>query len=73
VATLLRFDGDGYLVVTDRVKDIIIRGGENISAREVEDVLAHTRGGRRVAVCAGPDETWAKCLRVRAPAATAPW
>ena len=35
-----RLDGDGYLVITDRKKDIIIRGGENISAREVEEVLA---------------------------------
>ena len=35
-----RFDADGYLTITDRKKDIIIRGGENISAREVEEVLA---------------------------------
>jgi len=35
-----RLDDDGYLVITDRKKDIIIRGGENISAREVEEVLA---------------------------------
>ncbi len=32
-------DADGYITITDRAKDIIIRGGENISAREVEDVL----------------------------------
>ncbi len=35
-----RLDTDGYLVITDRKKDIIIRGGENISAREVEEALA---------------------------------
>ena len=35
-----RLDEDGYLVITDRKKDIIIRGGENISAREVEEALA---------------------------------
>ena len=35
-----RFDADGYLTITDRKKDIIIRGGENISASEVEQVLA---------------------------------
>ena len=34
-----RTDADGYLTVTDRLKDIIIRGGENISAKEVEDLL----------------------------------
>lgn len=34
-----RFDADGYLSITDRKKDIIIRGGENISAREVEEAL----------------------------------
>ncbi|MFN2642399.1 MAG: AMP-binding protein [Actinomycetota bacterium] len=33
-------DVDGYLVITDRKKDIIIRGGENISARELEEILA---------------------------------
>jgi acyl-CoA synthetase len=32
-------DADGYLTITDRKSDIIIRGGENISALEVEDVL----------------------------------
>jgi len=32
-------DGGGYLFLTDRKKDIIIRGGENISAREIEEVL----------------------------------
>jgi acyl-CoA synthetase (AMP-forming)/AMP-acid ligase II len=32
-------DSDGYLTVTDRLKDIIIRGGENVSSKEVEDLL----------------------------------
>ena len=49
---LARFDPDGYLVVTDRVKDIIIRGGENISAREVEEALAGAAGIREIAICA---------------------
>jgi acyl-CoA synthetase (AMP-forming)/AMP-acid ligase II len=34
-----RLDGDGYLVITGRLKDVIIRKGENISAKEVEDLL----------------------------------
>ena len=39
-----RLDADGYLVITGRLKDIIIRKGENISAKEVEDILyAHPR------------------------------
>jgi acyl-CoA synthetase (AMP-forming)/AMP-acid ligase II len=59
---LARFDPDGYLVVTDRVKDIIIRGGENISAREVEETLAGTGGVREIAVCAAPDRTWGEIV-----------
>ncbi|MEB3031227.1 class I adenylate-forming enzyme family protein [[Mycobacterium] nativiensis] len=34
-----RLDADGYLTITDRKKDVIVRGGENISSKEVEDVL----------------------------------
>jgi cyclohexanecarboxylate-CoA ligase len=59
---LARFDEDGYLVVTDRVKDIIIRGGENISAREVEEVLARHSAVAEVAVCATPDEVWGESV-----------
>ena len=59
---LARFDGDGYLVITDRVNDIIIRGGENVSAREVEDVLADAPGVAEVAVCAAPDPTWGEAV-----------
>jgi acyl-CoA synthetase (AMP-forming)/AMP-acid ligase II len=33
------FDADGYLVLVDRVKDMIIRGGENIYPKEIESVL----------------------------------
>ena len=49
-------DPDGYLTITDRVKDIIIRGGENVSAAEVEQILAHMEGVAEVAVVAAPDE-----------------
>ena len=56
------FDDDGYLVVTDRVKDIIIRGGENISAREVEEVLARHPAVAEVAVCSDPDEVWGEAV-----------
>lgn len=50
-----RLDTDGYLTVTDRLKDIIIRGGENIASKEVEDILATHPRVRLVAVVAEPD------------------
>ena len=44
-------DGQGYLFIQDRVKDMIVSGGENVYPREVEDVLfqypAIAVGGRR--------------------------
>ena len=46
---------DGYLIVTDRKKDIIIRGGENISASEVEGVLERLPKVLESAVVAMPD------------------
>jgi acyl-CoA synthetase (AMP-forming)/AMP-acid ligase II len=48
-------DADGYLTITDRKSDIIIRGGENISAAEVEGVLARMDGVLECAVVAAPD------------------
>ncbi|MDO7842278.1 AMP-binding protein [Sphingomonas immobilis] len=50
------FDPDGFLVISDRKKDIIIRGGENISSREVEDLLLADPTILDVAVVAFPDE-----------------
>jgi acyl-CoA synthetase (AMP-forming)/AMP-acid ligase II len=47
---------DGYLVVTGRAKDIIIRNGENISPKEVEDVLIGHPGIAEIAVVGVPDE-----------------
>jgi acyl-CoA synthetase (AMP-forming)/AMP-acid ligase II len=57
-----RFDPDGYLVITDRVKDVIIRGGENISAREVEDLLADHPAVAEVAVTSAPDPVWGETV-----------
>jgi acyl-CoA synthetase len=48
-------DDDGYLTIVDRKSDVIIRGGENISALEVEDLLLGIDGIAEVAVVAAPD------------------
>jgi fatty-acyl-CoA synthase len=49
---------DGYLKITDRAKDIIISGGENVSSVEVEGALMHHPAVSLVAVVAKPDEKW---------------
>lgn len=49
---------DGYLQITDRSKDVIISGGENISSVEVEDVLHRHPAVLHAAVVAQPDEKW---------------
>jgi len=49
-------DDDGYLAITDRKKDIIIRGGENVSAQELEELLVRMPDVAEVAVVAAPDE-----------------
>ncbi len=48
-------DADGYLFITGRLKDLIIRGGENIAATHVEDVLLKHPDVQEVAVCGRPD------------------
>ena len=48
-------DDDGFLTIVDRKKDIIIRGGENVSALEVEEQLLRMVGVAEVAIVAAPD------------------
>lgn len=48
-------DDDGWLTITDRAKDLIIRGGENVSPAEVESLLLGLPGVAEVAVVAAPD------------------
>jgi fatty-acyl-CoA synthase len=47
-------DGNGYYRITGRIKDMIIRGGENIYPREIEEFLYHLEGVRDVQVAAVP-------------------
>jgi cyclohexanecarboxylate-CoA ligase len=49
-------DEDGYVRVTGRLKDIVIRGGLNISVRQIEDLLSGHPGVRAAAAVAMPDE-----------------
>jgi acyl-CoA synthetase len=53
-----RLDTDGNLTITDRRKDIIIRGGENISSQDVESVLIRHPAVQDAAVVAMPDERY---------------
>lgn len=53
---LCRMDEDGYIKITGRKKDIIVRGGENISSREVEDILLQHPKIHDACVVAMPDE-----------------
>ena len=55
---VLRADEDGWAYVVDRVKDVIISGGENIYPAEVEAVAVTCPGVRSAAVVAAPDEKW---------------
>ncbi len=51
-------DADGYVFVVDRLKDMIVSGGENIASSEVERVLYEHDAVVEVAVVARPDERW---------------
>ena len=53
-----RMDADGYYYITGRLKDLIIRGGENISPKEVEDFLGTMPGVRDVAVVGCPSKKY---------------
>src|SRR5246500_3140159 len=67
-----RWVDDRYLVVTGRAKDVIIRNGENISAKEVEDLPPDHPGIAEIAVVGLPDErTGERACAVIVPAGTA--
>ena len=67
-----RMDDEGYLYLIDRLKDMIISGGENVYSVEVENVLAQHPAVATCAVIGVPDETWGERVHaVVVPAAGA--
>ena len=58
-----RFDDEGYLYVQDRVKDMIVSGGENVYPREIEDVLLQHPAVADAAAIGIPDERWGEAIK----------
>ncbi|MFG2003274.1 long-chain fatty acid--CoA ligase [Spirillospora sp. NPDC048911] len=58
-----RIDADGYAYIVDRIKDLIISGGENIYPAEVEHALMAVPGVQECAVIGVPDDTWGEVGR----------
>jgi acyl-CoA synthetase (AMP-forming)/AMP-acid ligase II len=56
-------DGGAYLSISDRKKDVIITGGENVSSIEVEDCLFSHPAVAEVAVIGVPDERWGETVK----------
>ena len=57
-----RIGDDGYLTISDRKKDVIITGGENVSSIEVEDVIFSHPAVAEVAVIGVPSEKWGETI-----------
>ena len=58
-----RVDEDGFVFVEDRLKDMVISGGENVYSPEVERVLAEHPAVAEVAVIGVPDDTWGEVVK----------
>ncbi len=56
-------DEDGYIHISDRKKDVIITGGENVSSIEVEDCLMSHKAVAEVAVIGIPDDKWGETIK----------
>jgi long-chain acyl-CoA synthetase len=56
-------DRDGYVFLTDRVKDMIVSGGENIYPAEIENALAGHPAVAEVAVFGVPDDKWGETVK----------
>src|SRR3546814_15024297 len=55
-------DAEGYLFICDRIKDMIISGGENVYAAEVESIIAGHPAIREAAIVGVPDERWGEAV-----------
>ncbi|WP_187276658.1 acyl-CoA synthetase [Parahaliea maris] len=55
-------DEDGFLFIVDRLKDMIVTGGENVFATEVENVIYQLEGVLQCAVIGIPDERWGELV-----------
>ncbi|MCK9494812.1 MAG: long-chain-fatty-acid--CoA ligase [Dehalococcoidia bacterium] len=58
-----KIDEDGYLFITGRIKDMVIRGGENIAPAEIEQVLEDHPGIQEAAVIGVPDVEWGEVVK----------
>jgi long-chain acyl-CoA synthetase len=56
-------DEDGYLFLTDRIKDMIVTGGENVYPIEVEEALSHHPAVAEVAVIGVPNARWGESVK----------
>jgi acyl-CoA synthetase (AMP-forming)/AMP-acid ligase II len=56
-------DPEGYHYIQDRVRDMIVSGGENIYPREVEEVLSRHPAAAEVAVIGVPDQRWGEAVK----------
>jgi acyl-CoA synthetase (AMP-forming)/AMP-acid ligase II len=65
-----RMDGNGYVFIVDRIKDMIITGGENVYSTEVENAVASHPAVAACAVIGVPDQDWGE--RVHAVVVTLP-
>ena len=58
-----RIDDQGYVTISDRKKDVIITGGENVSSIEVEDALCQHPAVAEAAVIGVPDVKWGETVK----------
>ena len=56
------FDKEGYLYIVDRVKDMVVTGGENVFTTEVENALISHSSVQDVAVIGVPDDEWGEAV-----------